>query len=206
MFRSLRIAFVVCAAIMAVSTQAWADPVTYLGTGLAQNVTIRHDGTDMSVRTGEILIQFQGSQETAYCVDLDHWILGQWEADIAPVTSVNGGLRIAYLYDHFASSVTTSVQGAGLQIAIWELLDDFGGTLDLGAGRFRFTGSSTVSNQALAYLAALPGDLSGYTTPSFILATESGRCPRSQNLIVPEPASLVLCSLLLPVWLINRRR
>jgi hypothetical protein len=204
MFKFKNVTVTVGMIVVALASQAWANPISFVGTGLTTDVTVNHNGSDKYVRAGEIFIDYNAIKLTAYCVDLDHWIQNSWDATEAPVTSVNGGLAAAWLYDNFAGSVTTGAQAAGLQIAIWEVVDDFGGSVDLNAGNFRFTATKSVASEAQNYLAALPSTLTGYTTPSFIL--QSGSDPRSQNLIVPEPASLVLLASALPMLIAGRRR
>jgi hypothetical protein len=203
MFKFKLVALAV-ALVTLVAGSASANPITFLGTGYASDVTIRHNGSNLSVRAGEILVDFDGTDLTTYCVDLNHWIKNTWDATIVPVTTVNGGLAVAYLYDNFATAVASSIEGAGLQIAIWKIIDDFGGTLSLTDGNFLFTGPPAIVSSAQTYLNALPIDLGGYTTPSYILA--SGPSPRSQDLIAPEPATLVLFASSLPIILLNRRR
>ena len=190
--------------VLALSSQVMADPISFNGTGLASAVTVRHDGSNMSVLAGEILVTFNSVPLTAYCVDLDHWIKNSWDATVAPVTYVDGGLAAAYLYDHFAGTVTTNTQAAGLQIAIWEVVDDFGAARDLAAGSFRYNGGGVIGTAAQNFLNALPADVSGYATTAYVL--KSGNCPRSQNLIVPEPAALTLLITALPMVLLGRRR
>jgi hypothetical protein len=48
--------------------------------------------------------------------------------------------RIAFLYNHFGTSSLTNIQGAALQLAIWELLYDTGATADFSAGNFQVVG------------------------------------------------------------------
>ncbi|HVP13088.1 MAG TPA: PEP-CTERM sorting domain-containing protein [Phycisphaerae bacterium] len=204
MFKSKNITLAVGMTVVALTSQAWANPVTYLGTGLTTDVTITHNGSNMYVRAGEIFIDYSAIKLTAYCVDLDHWVKNAWDATPASVSTINGGLEAAWLYDHFAKSVTTGAEGAALQIAIWEVVDDFGGTPNLSTGNFSFSGAKSVLTSAQSYLNAMPSDLSGYTTPSFIV--KSGDVVRSQNLIVPEPAALALLASGLPILLAGRRR
>ena len=204
MFKFKLIGTLVAFTVACIAGQAQAVDVTFLGMGLKQNVNITHVGSDRQVPAGEILVEFGGEDYTAYCVDLSHWMKDQWQADISGVDIINGGLAVAYLYDTFAGAVSSNTEAAGLQVAIWEVVEDWGGAIDLGGGVFEFNDPSGVGTAAQTYLNALPGDLSGYTTSSFIL--ESGPCPRSQHLIVPEPASLVLAAMAFPMLLVKRRR
>jgi hypothetical protein len=204
MFKSKLISLAVGTMVMAMASLAQAGPISLMGTGLGTAVTISHNGSDVQVLAGEIVVDYGASGLTAYCVDLDHDMESNWIALTAPVSTVNGGLAIAYLYDHFASAVTTATQAAGLQIAIWEVLDDFGGSLDLSSGNFRLSGPSPLLTAAQGFIDALPTCVTSYTTPSYIL--KSGSDPQAQDLIVPEPASLVLLACALPVLLTGLRR
>ena len=186
------------AALAVWAGQVQAYEITFNGFSFKSDVQINHNGTSLSVQAGAFLVDVDGNDYTAFCVDLDHWMKNEWSADFAPVASVNGGLAAAYLYDHFASTLSSNDAAAGLQVAIWEVVDDYGSSLDLTAGNFRLTTKNGVRNAAQGFLASLPADLSGYNTGAFILS--SGSCPRSQNLIVPEPATMALLGLtLLPM-------
>ena len=98
-------------------------------------------------------------------------------------------------------------EAAGLQVAIWELLVDFGSVIDLTSGDFEIRSPGAVETAAQGYLSALPADLSGYTTTSFIVASDNGRTARSsQHMIVPEPMTAGLMGITLPLFLLRRKR
>jgi len=203
MKKSFPTAVALALAGMVMASSAQAMDITFHGLIHEKTVNLTHNGSTMSVRAGDFLIEFDGQQHVAYCVDLDHVIKNAWTASTAPVTVLNGGLAIAWLYDTYAHTITTDVEAAGLQVAIWEILDDFGGALDAASGSFVLNSPTAVRNAAQGYLNSLPVDLSNYTTSSYILM--SGNSPRSQNLIVPEPGTLALLGLsVVPV--ITRRR
>lgn len=185
------------------ASSAQAGIVQYTGLGFNSQVQIIHNGNTMDVKAGQINITIDGSPFSSFCVDLDHSIKSDWIASNQPVASITGGVAAAYLYDTFKNTVNTNVKGAALQIAIWEVVDDFDASLGLGAGDFKFTAAGDIMNQANAYLAALPADLSGYTTTSYVL--KSGWDPRSQNLIVPEPGTIIALLLGLPLFVARRR-
>jgi hypothetical protein len=182
--------------------QARASNVSFLGVGNQAVVSITHNGNTYSVTAAELDINYNSVNYTAYCVDLDHTIQSAWTATNAPVTNVNGGKAAGWLYDHYAAGVTTNDQAAGLQVAIWEVVDDFGGSLNLTTGNFKLNTTGGIANAANAYLAALPADLTNYTTNSVLVW--SGDSPRSQNLIVPEPGTMLGLMVGLPLMFIRR--
>ncbi len=67
-----------------------------------------------------------------------------------PISQLNDGSctistdhsgRIAYLFNHYGSGSMNNVQGAALQVAVWELLYDKTSTPDFTKGAFQVTGS-----------------------------------------------------------------
>jgi hypothetical protein len=195
-------------AALCLASQLQAAEIEFLGMGLNKYVHYGHNG-DHASRAGELLVKFDDVEYTAYCVDLDHRLKDEWNADFEPVSFINGDIQIAFLYDMFASLVSTNVEAAGLQVAIWEVVEDFGGALNLANGDFKLNGHADVRAAAQGYLDTLPADLSGYATSSFILASGvgGGRCPQqqSQHLIVPEPTTLAMLALGLPMMWVRRR-
>lgn len=199
-----RIAYCIAAATFFTAASANAAMIDFLGLGLNDSVNIYHNGNSFTTNAGQINIKINNTPAVAFCVDLDHTIKPQWSADLIPVSPfLNGGKAVAFLYDNFKNAVTNNIQAAALQVAIWEVIDDFGGSLDLTNGVFRLLNNAAVGAQANTYLGALPGDLSGYNTTSFVI--KSGWEPRSQHLIAPEPGTLAVMGLCLPLFLIRRR-
>lgn len=186
------------------ASSAHASLIDYLGLNHSSAVEIVHLGTTRTVLAGDFHITIDGASATAFCVDLDHNIVKEWTADKLSVTSINGGKAAAFLYDTFKNDITTEIQAAALQVAIWEVVDDFGGTLDLTGGNFRLNGSSSIATQANTYLAAIPANVSSYVTGDIVL--KSGNNPQSQNLLVPEPAAVLLSILSFPILGLQRRK
>jgi hypothetical protein len=192
MTKSYPVVAVACLAVFVLAAQAGASDITFNGLAYNKAVQINHESSTLNVLAGAFLIDIDngGVNQVAYCVDLDHWLYSPWTATFGPVTSVNNGLAAAYLYDHFAGTVKSDVAAAGLQVAIWEVVEDCGKGLNLSSGDFQLSGADDVRGAAQNFLAALPADVSGYTTGSFVL--HSGVSPQSQNLIVPEPGTTAL--------------
>jgi hypothetical protein len=176
-------------------TSVNANEITFNGLAYNKAVQIRHEGTNLNVLAGAFLIKIDDNKvnDIAYCVDLDHWMASRWSATIVPVTRVGNGLAAAYLYDHFASKVSSDLSAAGLQVAIWETVEDYGQGLNLNSGNFRLNASNDVRDAAQGFLTALPSSLNGYTPSSYVILSGTG--PQSQSLIVPEPGTVGLLTL-----------
>lgn len=185
-------------------SSAQASLIDYLGLNHSTAVEIVHNAATMTVLAGDMNIKIDGTSVTGFCVDMNHQIGKEWTADKLSVTSINGGKAAAYLYDTFLADANTEIKAAALQIAIWEVVDDFGGLLDLTGGNFKLNGSSAVAAQANTYLAAIPGGVSGYVTSDIVL--KSGFSPQSQHLLVPEPAAVLLSIFSLPIIGLRRKR
>lgn len=194
---------VVLASIVSVKV-VQASPVTFNGMGLNQAVSYKLSEIDKSNKAGQILITFQNQNLTAYCVDLNNTVKSAWDATPATVDFINGGRAAAFLYDTYAPSVDTALKAAALQVAIWEVVTDFGGSLNLLAGNFKLVDSENVRSLANTFLGSLPGDVGNYQSSSFIV--KSGSDPRSQHLIVPEPATLGVVMVAMGMMVADRRR
>ncbi len=196
------VAFAAC--VLFTAFEANAGNVTYNGLGFKKNVKIQHYGSQMNVAAGQILLTYEGKDYEAFCVDMDHVIKNSWTGSFEPISFLTNGLAAAYLYDTYAADVSSDLEGAALQVAIWEVIDDFGGTLDVTSGNFQLLNRSDVGNLAQSMLDAMPQSLNNYSTNAWII--ESGEAPRSQHQIVPEPGALLLMATALPLFLTNKRR
>jgi hypothetical protein len=166
-----------------------------------------------------------GPHFDTYCVDLYHDFyvntnpVSSWQVNVLPIqtlteTPIGGnGAGVGYLYDTYASAVTSDVQGSGLQIAIWKVVYDNGGALETGNFQFADSGpvggtQDLVYQQAKAYLSTYNGTQSGQAS---WLAATSHPNNFNQDLVgpaVPEPSTLAVFGIggLGLVWFAKRRR
>ena len=93
-----------------------------------------------------------------YCVDIENAFVNPQTVLLNPIDNLtkngispNSGKKVAWLYDKFGGTVADNVQGAALQVAIWEALYD--SSADLSTGFYRIDGSQTaILTQANIYL------------------------------------------------------
>lgn len=183
------------------ASTANATLIDYNGMGFKSSINYKLDGDPKSVKAGQLLIDFDGKDEIAYCVDLRHTIKSEWQATFVNVDFINGGKAAAFLFDTFAAAVDSNLKAAALQVAIWEVVEDYS-SINLGSGNFKLTTTGSIATLAQSYLSVIPANLSNYNTDAYII--KSGSNPRSQHLIVPEPGTLIAILAGLP--LVFRRR
>jgi len=158
------------------------------------SVSFEHpEGEATSGYAGEFMVSLYddtlgwGDLQSAFCVDLDSTI-SQSTYDIASMLQPTTA-EIAWLMDTYSSPSATTVEGAALQGAIWEVLygDDF-----------NLTGPPEVTAVSAGYLYALNNATidTNYLLNSYSVVNLDGY----QNLLVqssssapvPEPTTMVL--------------
>jgi hypothetical protein len=166
----------------------------------------------------------------AFCIDVLTNLVttGSVRYDVVAGTSSTSGLNtqqrslIGQLYDNHASSLGTYASGgvardAAFQLALWEIIYDFNGPLNLdnGAGRGTFWTSSFDGASALAqtWLSSLNTAPQTYVSQYDLFVLDPHTPDRNQTLLtarpvsVPEPAMLSLLGVgLLAVGICRRRR
>lgn len=183
--------------------------------GFGQNVSYSFNGGSFDSRyAGTLETRFQtgpgpvfGPYQDSYCVDLFHVFSNdeQWMVDILPIALLEGfggnppaignGDGVGFLVETFASTVSSALEGAALQVAIWEMAYDLTSPgLDFSTGLFRLQNpSSAVGMKAWEYLSAYtPGD-SGNADWLRALSHPNGR--RQDFVTVPEPGTAALLGL-----------
>lgn len=172
--------------------------------------------------SGQVNLTFSGGAGTptgypttfvGYCVDLEHGFNNGQDVLVKSMSqltrngiSPNSGARGAWLYNKFSNTITSNVQGAALQVAIWEAIYDTDN--NLSSGYYRIDGSQTsVLNQANSYLSALQSGFTPYSEATWFDAHGLG-----QDIIgpgaVPEPGlvSLFAGTSLSGLVLLRRKR
>jgi len=133
---------------------------------------------------------FAGSYK-GYCVD------PQYEQDYFPanIIAVTDGSQYegaAYLLSkYYADTISSNQKAAQVQLAIWELVWDFGGGYNLGDGNFQ-TGSYTSEVNAL--ITEATGALAGFTpSGQYVVKNDTAQDFMFQQ--VPEPTTILLLGL-----------
>lgn len=165
---------------------------------------ITYQGHDYSVWAGKMATYLGGTLGNplppndgmfsgySFCVDLDHFIglPTEYEVEVLSTSQLLHGGRAAWLYNSFAPTATTTLQAAGLQLAIWDVVYDDGD--GLGTGTFRYTGGLAAGavTDANTFLASSAGKFSeaGYLKPT-------GTYGQAMLHTVPEPGTLGLLGL-----------
>jgi len=200
---------VTCAAVLALPSKASASQLIYQQMGQHDIVTVQGAG---SFYAGEIDWLWDtppagfGAAVTTYCVDLFREMTTPQDVVVGTTAGIatgaqDAGGKVAWLLNTFAPLVSSGVQAAALQVAIWESLYD--NDHNLAAGTFQLVTDSTaytgaakaqlIADQANDYLNQLylPGGGYNTSTATWLHAVEpSGG--QDQITTTPEPASLTL--------------
>ncbi len=165
---------------------------------------ITYQGHDYSVWAGKLAAYLGGTLGNplppydgtfsgySFCVDLDHFIglPTEYEVEVLSTSQLPHGSRAAWLYNSFAPSANTTLEAAGLQLAIWDVVYDNGDGLSTGI--FRYTGglAAEAATDANTFLASSAGKSSSadYLKPTGVYG---------QGMLhsVPEPGTLGLLGL-----------
>jgi hypothetical protein len=236
-----RIAPLVTAAFAAglCATAAEAAPITAQFTGFAGSY---ESGTlygqrNVNAAAGQFQFNVLSDPNDAYwsntllafCIDVMTNLVtnGPVKYDVVAAGSSSSGLNlqqrslIGQLYDQRASAIGTSsggvAGGAAFQLALWEIIYDYNGPLNLnnGANRGTFWSSSFDGASALAqtWLSSLNTASPTYVSQYGLFVLDPHTPERNQTLLtarpvsVPEPATLSLLGIgLLAVGATFRRR
>ena len=157
---------------------AAADTIIVTGVdgSRGQSVWIGENGTDQNAFfAGVILIQLTDAEGNQFnrdtlCVQLftDIYLDRVYGTSVVTPDEMGGGNfdRVSWLLDNRLPSVTTPAQGAGLQLAIWDIMEDGGdgfsaGSVQAASGLNGQTTDQSVLDAATAYEADSFGKNSG---------------------------------------------
>jgi hypothetical protein len=186
-----------------------------LSSSFSAATTIEYLGND-ATRGGQIQIQLEGKSfdtfaglaniivdglvlTQAFCVDIHEAIWTGFHQVITqdPSTLSNGG-RAAWLMQNLLGTVTGQISGAGMQLAIWDIVHDGGDGLSAGTVRSLGTTDGAIVLAANQYLQASAGQSS---MSAIIYSNVNGR-DWAQTIMtagpesgVPEPGSMAMIAL-----------
>ncbi len=181
---------------------AQAETITYLGVNPGQTVnitapTIPYSGGalagmyNFSISGGSGL--YTGTYQ-GFCVE-PAFEAPSFVGSIVPITNGDRYEAAAYLLGKYYSQTSTDpTKAAQVQLAVWELVWDFGGIYNLGAGDFQ-TGNYTTEVNAL--IAEATGAIPSFTPSGYYVASaplgQFGVAPQDFMFrTVPEPTTLIL--------------
>jgi hypothetical protein len=192
---------------------AVADLMTLQGMALNETVQTHISGTladGLTVYAGQEQLTYQGTNYLGYCVDLNHYANTCQVSEVSAVTWANGN-KLVYLYDTYAPTITTDLQAAALQTAIWEVISEPAtGPFDVTNGTFYITGNSSVATLANQMLATMPSTYTPGFLPTILTNSSNqdfliGKWEPVGN-PVPEPCTLALMAAGAGLFLVVRRR
>jgi hypothetical protein len=211
MKKAAKVLILIATLVSFTASVASAEQIVYTGAGPyeIQNVTIPVVGTsgggtqyysggveagmyNLKVLDGNYAGTYKG-----YCVDpaFSGPENSPYAGVIVPVTDGSRYEAAAYLYGKYYSETAVDAnKGAKVQLAIWELVWDFGGTYDLAAGNFQ-TGAYAAEVNAL--IAEATGALPNFTPTGFYVAAAPpegyyGKYEQDFIFQTPEPATMLL--------------
>ena len=205
------IATICMSILVTLAANASADYMTYEGMGYKSNVTVYAPNTIVHGKTvpaGEHLINYQGQDYIAWCVDINNWAGSGDVVEQDAMTALRNAHLVAYLYETYVPTVNSNTSAAALSLAIWEVINETQHDwhnrpiFNITGGNFKITSApSSVLDQAQAMLNSMPISYTP-TTNLVVLHQTNG-----QDLLisqVPEVSTLSLLSL--GAGLVLRRR
>lgn len=186
----LLILLMVFASIASADTLNLADP--WWGYGENVNVNMVQPNSN-PVYAGQIMVTLNASPANdspafaVYCLDLLSKIESPQTVEVKSLQDFGDtGGKIAWLLNTYAFGVDSNAKGAGLQLAIWEVLYDT--QYDLSDGTFKVLSNNIEAiTQAGNYL----GSIGSNTSNAIWFDTNAGQ---DLGAPIPEPGSLLLLS------------
>jgi hypothetical protein len=192
--------------------------VTYQGSdafgspNLSRYLSINSTGISGGVYAGPFrLVGSNGfGNFVAFCIDLAQYLTSGKDYSVAGSSKFGSAVdaNIDRLFTSVYSSISTAVQGAAFQVALWEIISDTSGSYNLAGGNFSVDNASysaSVIGQANQYLNGLATAGTGGYRLSFLQSSVG------QDLVtispVPLPAAAGMLGLgLASLFGLRRRR
>lgn len=211
---------VLCVCPILTPSKATASELNFTGMGLHDIVTI-NGPISGSYYAGQITWDWSAPVPNGfdpsivtYCVDIQHELTNIQTVSVSDTndpdfntSAVDGGGKSAWLVNTYASTVTSDVQAAALQVAIWEALYDnsynlTGGIFSIDITNTAYTGMTEamkIYTQANTYLDGLfSGNAPNgqyYTSVAAWLHATSQPGGGQDQIATPEPTTLALLGL-----------
>lgn len=211
------LAAVMCVPAMADFTIGSSVDVKYLSVDPAgTSMNIRSRGHDGGVYTGIYKITVNGENYDAFCIDIhdyapttvEKYTVQLLENTPDPTAGPMGTTKATELTKLLSANWKggmTSIEKAALQLAVWEVVDEYNGTYgnptepytyDLTSGDFYVhLGDKNITDQATLYL----GTISSYDGPmyNFVGLTNNDKANYYQDYVVriPAPGAILLGSI-----------
>lgn len=211
MFSKIRSRFSVALGLvvlaMAPFGRADASTMTVRGLGYHEYpVPLAIDGlTPRNVVAGEIMVNLDGDNLLAYCIDLFTSLGYQtYSTTLGDPLGYTGGGRAAWIYDNYAAEVETNASAASLQLALWDVVHDGGDGLNRGRIQLASSVSGILRTATEGIISASAGQssdrasilynlsLANGTRAQTLITSRRGPDPDMPNEEVPEPSTFWL--------------
>lgn len=139
-------------------------PVQFGKSYLGRNVTVLLDGRQLkSTFAGKLAFRDDKGSWLSVCADVRRPIIQRQTTRVMPRESsrVGGHVTLAgNIVARYFKSAQTADQCAGLQLAVWEALEDGGVVANFGSGKFQASANAASLNWAAQYYQAIetPGN------------------------------------------------
>jgi hypothetical protein len=202
------LSLLIAAALSGFAACADADEIAYDGLGHWSAVEVHLDGSPVSGETipaGQILISRDGDPWVAYCLEIEE-LIQDGTMTLEPLGTLARGGLAGYLISTYGTDVGSDVEGAALQSALWEAMNETAPTYDLFAGDFALPNSSAVATRANEMLASAPANPDPADYTAAVLHSDTGQDLLIFDPSVPEPGTAAILAVGFVAGLARRRR